>query len=188
MLSHKHIFYIYLKIFSDNIFIIFSTDIFATKMKTALKLLLGVTLMFTGTMSIGFDDCKDLIICSCIPENLSITEVMPIKYELILTISPPVRTLLGDLVILIDVKKSRRTISLHAHGLAVNTQRTYIATLDYTLVYELMHVKYCQERDILILVFNKFISPGQYNLNIEYTSNNEEKDVYSSIWIEDNQK
>lgn len=78
-----------------------------------LILFLGIVLMFTVAMDNGMLP-EDIINCSSVSENLPISEVIPLRYNVRIVVRPYQRILSGYMNILIDVIKRTGNISLHA--------------------------------------------------------------------------
>ncbi|XP_032687715.1 glutamyl aminopeptidase-like isoform X2 [Odontomachus brunneus] len=146
---------------------------------------LGIVLIFTVAVANGMLS-RNIINCSSVSENLNISEVMPLRYDVRIIVRPRQRILSGILNVLIDVKKSTWNISLHA----VST-RGYNATAEPERApYKLFEFQYCDKKNVLILKFNKILSKGKYWLTLAYTSviNRYIENVfYPTTWTSENQ-
>ncbi|XP_032687739.1 thyrotropin-releasing hormone-degrading ectoenzyme-like [Odontomachus brunneus] len=130
-----------------------------------LILFLGVVLKFLVPIAEGLYS-RNIINCSFVPENLYISEVMPIKYDVNILIKPHQRILLGYVNILIKVTKSTNNITLHAEP-----TYNYDATDNpFGAPYSLTDFQFCTKKEVLILKFDKTIDVGMYQFKITYRS------------------
>lgn len=145
-----------------------------------LKLIFTVALMFTIATANNTTYITDTNICSHISKNLTISEVMPLKYTIELTIKPSKGVISGISNITIRVKDETSYIYLHFRGLKVDIQNTMI-TIDQDVlessknqtnerIYKTSMIQHCDQAQILVLIFNQFINPGQYILHMAFTS------------------
>ncbi|XP_032687670.1 glutamyl aminopeptidase-like isoform X2 [Odontomachus brunneus] len=160
-----------------------STRYMETKMR--LILLLGVILIYTVIMAGGMYS-KNITDCSRVSENLNISEVIPIRYDVRIIVKPRQRVLSTYLNILIDVKEPTWNISLHT-----TSTRGYEAdAAPGDEQYKLFEFQYCIKKEILILKFNVKLTKGQYRLILVIRSvlnNNVQNIFYPTTWTTNNQ-
>ncbi|XP_032687684.1 aminopeptidase N-like [Odontomachus brunneus] len=163
---------------------------------------LGVVLIFTVAVDCG-NISRNITDCSRVSENLNISEVMPIKYDVRIIVRPGQRVLSGILNVLIDIKKPMSNISLHA----VTMTRGYDTFLSYAtnitmfdsflktelgrISYKLFKYQYCDRKNVLFLKFNETLSKGKYRLTLIYRSitNLDIQNIfYPTTWTSQNQK
>ncbi|XP_032687738.1 glutamyl aminopeptidase-like [Odontomachus brunneus] len=138
----------------------------------ALKILLNVALLFIVVVANNIDP-RD---CSRISHHLPINIVEPINYKIDLVVKPPNRYISGTSEITIDVKKTTKNISLNSYGMEIEFNNINIMKIPETygkpgeVVYELRMFGECSQAQIWVMIFDDFIKPGKYILNIEYKS------------------
>lgn len=138
-----------------------------------LKLFFNIVLMFTVPTTVR---SKDTQTCSSLADRLlPLTKVQPLKYNIQLKVRPFIKIMSGQVDIVIDVKESIKTVNMHALGFEINEEQiiiTAINTVEDSVVFtsKPKRVQYCDKDNILILIFEKVLNPGQYSLHIEYTS------------------
>ncbi|XP_032687728.1 aminopeptidase N-like [Odontomachus brunneus] len=138
---------------------------------SSLKLLFGVVLIFTTTITYttGWTHVEN---CSNVSPYLSTNAIMPIRYDVNLTIKSYANIIRGIMNITIDVKILSRRINLHARGIDLVPHNIIIKSIDSqeSEVNKLLHYTNCESIDTLVLLFDHFIKPGLYLLQFEFAT------------------
>ncbi|XP_032687772.1 uncharacterized protein LOC116851948 [Odontomachus brunneus] len=143
--------------------------------KSSVKLFFNIVLIFT--VASADSNLNNSINCSLISEPTSIIEIVPIRYNVKLTINPEMRTIITIADIMIHVKLPLRNIKLHGREIKANILASKIMTINslsncnYGYAHnKLKNFDYCEENDILILTFEKRILTGYYCIHLELES------------------
>lgn len=142
---------------------------------SSVKLFFNIALIFT--VAAADSNLENSINCSLISDPSSIIEIMPIKYNVELTINPEIGNIIIIADIIIYVKQPMKNIKLHVREMKTNISASKIVTIDPLsdcshgyAPNKMKNFDYCKENDILILTFEKKIHSGYYCMHLELAS------------------
>ncbi|XP_032685885.1 thyrotropin-releasing hormone-degrading ectoenzyme-like isoform X2 [Odontomachus brunneus] len=139
-----------------------------------LKLLLSVTVIFTGNQQIiavinrTYDHCK----IASPYDNIPLNETTPTLYNIDLNMENNL-VILGESNIFLTVSRTTKRIILHACELQIDVKSIVltsqsITTYGWDIRHEYYQYVYCQIAQNIELIFKDDINPGKYNLRIKF--------------------